>query len=515
VNGAEAVLRAAVDAGVDTCFANPGTTEMPFVAAMDSTPGLRSVLCLFEGVCTGAADGYARMTGVPAMTLLHLGPGFANGIANLHNARRAHTPVVNLIGEHATWHRAADPPLNSDIDALTSVACTRTDRFDTPGELAERFTELLEYATRPFAGPVAAIIPHDVQLATVTARERPPRTVEQPQLISADSIEEAAQGLRDGHAALILGGDALSEKGLDAAARIVATTDVAVFGGGFPACAERGEGRLAPRRLPYFPEHAAAALGAFQTIVLVGEPAPVAFFGYEGHPGRLVRDDQRLISLAGPTDPAGLALEALADELGARQTPRPESTSAPLTAPTGAITAQSLAEAIAYVQPADAIIVDEGATSTGELYFRRSARSRPHTYLTITGGAIGFGMPCATGAAIGGGGRRVLSIQADGSAMYTVQALWTQAREGCDVTTVICDNGAYRILGYELTRAGVVPGPRAESMVSLAPALDWVALADGMGVPAVAVEDVESLMTEVTRANGEPGPRLIHARMSG
>jgi acetolactate synthase I/II/III large subunit len=515
VNGAETVLKAAVDAGIDTCFANPGTTEMPFVAAMDSTPGLRSVLCLFEGVCTGAADGYARMTGAPAMTLMHLGPGFANGIANLHNARRAHSPVVNLIGEHPTWHQAADPPLNSDIDALTSAACTRSDRLEAAGELGERFADLLEFARQPFAGPVAAIIPHDVQLATIADRAYGPRTVELAEEVSVDSVEEAAQGVRGGHAVLILGGDALSEKGLDAAARIAASTDVAIFGGGFPARAERGGGRFAPRRLPYFPEHAAAALGAFKTIVLVGEPVPVSFFGWPGHPSRLVRDDQRVIELAGPTDRAGLALEALADELGGPSSPRAEAKPAPLIPPTGAITAKSLAEAIAYVQPADAIVVDEGATSTGELYFRRSACSRPHTYLTLTGGAIGFGMPCATGAAIAGGGRRVLSIQADGSAMYTVQALWTQAREGCDVTTVICDNAAYRILGIELDRAGVVAGAKAAGMVTLVPALDWVALARGMSVPAIAVDDVESLMTAVTRANGEPGPQLIQARMTG
>ena len=118
MNGAESLIRTAIAAGVEVCFANPGTTEMPLVLAIDAIPGIRAILGLFEGVCTGAADGYARMAGKPAFTLLHMGPGFANGIANLHNARRARSPVVNLIGDHATWHLEADAPLTSDIVSL-------------------------------------------------------------------------------------------------------------------------------------------------------------------------------------------------------------------------------------------------------------------------------------------------------------------------------------------------------------------------------------------------------------
>jgi acetolactate synthase-1/2/3 large subunit len=515
VNGAELVLTAAVESGITTCFANPGTTEMPFVAAMDSTPGLRSVLCLFEGVCTGAADGYARIAGTPASTLLHLGPGFANGIANLHNARRAHSPVLNIIGEHATWHREADPPLNSDIDALASAVCTKITRFEATATLADQLAELLDFVGRPYAGPVAAIIPHDLQLDEIPDTAQRSRAAELPEPVSQELVDEAAAALVAGHAALLLGGDAMTEQGLVAAARIVAATDAAVFVGGFPATAERGMGRLSPRRLPYFPEHAAAALGEFKSIVLVGEPVPVAFFGYPGLPGRFVREDQQLIELAPPTGPAQRALQALADQLGGRvkSTAGPEVSA--LTPPTGGITPKTLSEAVACVLPTNAIVVDEGATSTGDLYYRRSARSLPHTYLTITGGAIGFGMPCATGAAIAGEGRRVVSIQADGSAMYTLQALWTQGRESLDVTTVICDNASYRILGIELDRAGITAGPKARDMVSLAPALDWVAMARGMGVPAAVADDVESLMTAMTRANAEPGPQLIQARMTG
>jgi len=514
LNGAETVLRAAVDAGITTCFANPGTTEMPLVAAMDSTPGLRSVLCLFEGVCTGAADGYARIAGVPALTVLHLGPGLANGIANLHNARRAHTPVLNLIGEHATWHRDADPPLNSDIEALAATVCGRVTRLSEPTGLIDQFADLLAFVRHPFAGPTTAIVPHDLQLADIPDGRLPEQLVESRETVSADLVDQAAAAVKGGGAVLILGGDALTERGLAAAARIIAATDVVVYGGGFPARVERGKGRLSPRRLPYFPEHAAAALARFKAVVLVGEPEPVSFFGYAGHPGRFVRDDQQMITLAGPTGPAEAYVEALADHLGAPVDVTPPAPRGPAqTPPTGPITPQTLAEAIAWVQPEGAIVVDEGATSTGEFYFRSAAHSAPHTYLTITGGAIGFGMPCATGAAIAGGGRRVLSLQADGSAMYTLQALWTQAREGCDVTTVICDNAAYRILGVELDRAGVSAGPTAASMVSLMPRLDWVSLARGMAVPAVAVDDVASLIAAVSRSIAEPGPMLIQARM--
>jgi acetolactate synthase I/II/III large subunit len=515
LNGAETVLRAAVEAGITTCFANPGTTEMPFVAAMDHTPGLRSVLCLFEGVCTGAADGYARIAGLPAMTLLHLGPGFANGIANLHNARRANTPVLNIIGEHPTWHRDQDPPLNSDIESLTGAVCTQTRRLNTAGGLVEELGDLLAVSRRPSAGPTAAIIPHDVQLAEIPGWPGPTVHYERDQEVSGDLVDSAAAAVRSGNTALILGGDALSEKGLAAAARIVAAANVLVFAGSFPARAERGQGRMSPRRIPYFPERAIAALERFDTIVLIGERTPVAFFGWPGYPSRLIREDQRLIALADPTGPAQCAIEALADQLGGPVKTNSSREVHSLTPPAGKITAQTLSEAIAYVQPADAIVVDEGATSTGELYYRLGASSRPHTYLTLTGGSIGFGMPCATGAAIAGSGRRVLSIQADGSAMYTLQALWTQVREGCDVTTVICDNAAYRILGIELDRASVAAGPRARDMVSLAPQLDWVSLARGMGVPSVAVDDTEALMAAVVRANSEPGPQLIQARMSG
>jgi acetolactate synthase I/II/III large subunit len=295
----------------------------------------------------------------------------------------------------------------------------------------------------------------------------------------------------------------------------VSATGVAAFTGGFPARVDRGRRRYSPQRLPYFPEHAAATLARFSTVVLIGELEPVSFFGYPGRPGRLVRPDQPLITLVGPTGPAQAALEALAEQLGAPRAARTRASSArPPLPSTGAITPQALAEAIAWVQPANAIVVDEGATSTGGWYYRRSAHSASHTYLTITGGAISFGMPCATGAAIAGRGRRVLSLQADGSAMYTLQALWTQARESCDVTTVICDNGAYRILGVELDRAGITAGPRSKDMVSLIPRLDWVSLAQGLGVPAVAVDEVASLVTALSRSIAEPGPMLIQARMA-
>src|SRR5437764_11877684 len=141
MNGAQALIRTLVDCGVDVCFTNPGTSEMHFVAALDAVPEMRGVLGLFEGVVTGAADGYGRMADRPAATLLHLGPGLGNGLANLHNARRARTPVVNIVGDHATWHRAADPPLASDIAALAGVVsdwvrCNRT-AADLPGDTAE------------------------------------------------------------------------------------------------------------------------------------------------------------------------------------------------------------------------------------------------------------------------------------------------------------------------------------------------------------------------------------------
>jgi acetolactate synthase-1/2/3 large subunit len=510
MNGAEAILRTAKAAGVEVCFANPGTTEMHIVGALDAVPEIRPVLGLFEGVCTGAADGYARMTARPALTLLHLGPGFANGIANLHNARRANSPVVNLVGDHATWHLAADAPLTSDIESLARpVGWVR--QAGVRSQVTTDFLDAVDAATGAHPGVATLIVPQDVTWEDGSG-PAPPRSRRRFPPIEARAIDEAARALGAGHAAvLFLGGQALGERGLSAAAQIGARTGCRIFHETFVARLERGGGLPGFTRLPYFPEQASAALADAGAVVLAGTRAPVAFFGYPDLPSRLVPEACAVTSLVSAGEDVEQALEALAERLGGGGRGRAVAVQRPAP-PTGRLTAETFAQAIASLQPEGAIVVDEAATS-GILYFDLAAAAPRHSLLTLTGGAIGQGLPCAVGAAIACPGRRVIALQADGSGMFTLQALWTMARESLDVTVVVCANRRYRILQLELARAGVhEPGRKALSLTELSPpVLEWTALAQGMGVPATSVDTAEGLAQALRRSLAEPGPTLIEA----
>ncbi len=510
MNGAESLMRTARSAGVEVCFANPGTTEMPLVGALDSVPGVRAILGLFEGVCTGAADGYGRMADRPALTLLHLGPGFANGIANLHNARRARSPVVNLVGDHATWHRAHDAPLTSDITSLAQPvsAWVRTTRSAV--ELAADFAEAFAVASSPPGRVATLIAPADCQweAANGPAPLKKPSAAAVPE---ASRVEAAAARLREGRApALLLGGRALRETGLRAAARVAAACGARLICETFPARLERGVGLPRVERLPYFPEQAVEALAQVDPLVRAGARDPVAFFGYPGGPGRLAPHDEAVVVLAEAEEDVETALGALADAMEAPAQPPASPPPARPAPPAGPLDPAVLGAALVATQPEGAIVVDEGATS-GLPYFLAAEAAPPHSYLALTGGAIGQGLPCAVGAAVACPERKVIALQADGSGLYTLQALWTQAREGLDVVTVLCANRSYRILRIELARAGVSePGPAAQSLTDLSkPVIDWVELAQGMGVPATRVETGEALAVELRRAFAEPGPRLL------
>jgi acetolactate synthase-1/2/3 large subunit len=511
VNGAEALMRTAVAAGVDLCLANPGTTEMPLVAALDAVPGVRAVLGLFEGVCTGAADGYARMSERPALTLLHLGPGFANGIANLHNARRARVPIVNLIGDHATWHVGADAPLTSDIVSLARPVSgwVRTSR--DAKALAGDFASALAASLGPPGQVASLIVPEDCQWDPA---ERPATPHPVPGWAEPDeaAVAEVAETLGSAApSALLLGGRALGERGLRAAARIQAITGCRVLHETFCARIERGGDLPAFERLPYFPEQAGEALASLERLVLAGARDPVAFFGYPGVPSRLAPEHARVLELVPEgVDPA-LALETLADRLGAAAV-APASNLQRADPPSGELTVGSLGQALAALQPEHAIVMDEGATS-GLAYFALAAGAPRHSLLSLTGGAIGQGLPCAVGAALACPDRKVIAFQADGSGMYTLQALWTMAREALDVVTVICANRAYRILQVELGRAGIAePGPQALALTDLShPELDWVSLAKGLGVSGRRVESADQFSDALARALAEPGPSLIEA----
>ncbi|MCZ2818420.1 acetolactate synthase large subunit [Modestobacter sp. VKM Ac-2984] len=509
MNGAQAVIRTLVDGGVDVCFANPGTSEMHFVAALDDVPEMRAVLTLFEGVATGAADGYARMTGSPAATLLHLGPGLGNGIANLHNARRARTPLVNVVGDHALTHKGLDAPLESDIDALAGTVSGWVRRSLATSQVGADTADAIA-AAREWPGQVATLVlPADVSWTEGGSVSLPRGPRSAPRV--PDSEVEVIAGLLGPSTMLFLGGDAVLEPGLRAAAQVAAGTGTRLLSQRSPARMQRGAGLPDVLKLPYPPEGARKQLDGVQHLVLVGAAEPVAFFGYPGMDGRLVPEGCTVHVLTTPGEDGVAALQALAQLAAPDAVPQLAEARRP-DLPTGELDIQAMAEVVGALLPERAIVVDEALTS-GYFLPMATVGAPAHDWLTLTGGAIGQGMPVAVGAAVACPDRPVISLQADGSAMYTIQALWTQAREGLDVTTVICDNSAYAILAGELESVGAASGgERAGKLLDLGgPALDFVALATGMGVPATRARTAEELAEQFRAALTEPGPHLIDA----
>lgn len=511
MNGAQSLLRTLVDNDVDVCFTNPGTSEMHFVAALDGEPRMRAVLGLFEGVVTGAADGYARMTGRPAATLLHLGPGLGNGIANLHNARRAHIPMVNIVGDHATYHKPLDAPLESDIETLAANVSGWIRRSGRTTTLCADAAAAVVAARTPPGEIATLILPADVSW---TEGGRPVGRQEVPNALSpgAEALTLAAKILRsDEPVAFLVGDDVVRDDAtLALVDAIAAATNAKVLAEVFPTRLRRGAGLAPVERLGYLAEFATAQLAGLRHLILVGTASPVSFFAYPGRPSDLVPDGCQVHVLTDRAESGPEAIAALAEDLGVDASgARPVPESRPQR-PTGALTGQTLAEAVGAVLPEGAIVVDEAQTG-GIWAAPATAGCPPHDWLTLTGGAIGFGMPVATGAAVAAPDRPVINLQADGSAMYTLQSLWTQAREGLDVTTVIFANRSYAILNLELSRVGVAePGPVAQSMLDLThPDLDFVAFAQGMGVPAERPADGEGLTAALERAIAEPGPHLI------
>jgi acetolactate synthase I/II/III large subunit len=510
VNGAQALIASLVGAGVDVCFMNPGTSEMHFVAALDSVPQMRGVLALFEGVATGAADGYARIAGRPAAVLLHLGPGLANGLANLHNARRAGSPVLIIVGAHATGHVRYDAPLQSDIEALARTVSGWVHTSGTTRDLARDAMRAVAAARR---GQIATLIlPADVSWSDGGALAPARPTAEHLSLTIVDDIQIASvTGLLSPQAMLFLGGQALSEPGLRAASRISAATGTRLLAETFPARMERGAGLPAVDRLAYLAEQAEDQLAGAGHLILAGARSPVSFFAYPGLASDLVPAGCSVTVLAERDQDAVAALEQLAD-LVAAGTPPVLAAPAVRPAEPGPLTAISLANTIAASLPEDAIIADEANTSGFALPTALTGAAR-HSLLTLTGGAIGQGLPAATGAAVAAPDRPVLCLEADGSSLYTIQALWTQAREQLDVTTVLINNAAYALLRMELARtAAGQAGERAARMLDLSgPTPDFTAISTGLGVPAVRVTTAEDLDRELRRAYAEPGPHLIEA----
>ncbi len=512
MNGAQALIRTLAAGGVDACFANPGTSEMHFVATLDDVPEMRGVLGLFEGVVTGAADGYGRMANRPAATLLHLGPGLGNGIANLHNARRARTPIVNLVGDHATYHKQYDPPLESDIEALAGNVSGWTRRTDRPEDVAADAADAIAAAIGPPGQVASLILPADVTWLEA-GEPAPPPTLARPTPVADDTVSSIVAALRSGEpAALLLGGRALREPGLVAASRAAETAGAKLLAEMFPARLERGAGLPAVERLAYLAELAAMQLDGLAHLVVVDTAAPVSFFAYPDKPSSLVPEGCTVHTLAAGSDDVVGALEHLVDALGAT----PDAAALPAASrpdrPAGDLTAEKVASALGALLPEGAIVSDEGHTA-GIWISPATAGAPRHDWLTLTGGSIGQGLPVATGAAIACPDRPVVSIEADGSAMYTLQALWTQAREGLDVTTVLISNRSYAILNLELDRVGAEEaGPRAQRLLDLSePDLDFATLARGMGVEASVAETADDFTKQLERALGEPGPHLVEA----
>jgi len=515
MNGAKALIETLADCGIEYCIANPGTSEMHLVQALDSVPRMKSVLALFEGVCTGAADGIGRMTGKPAATLLHLGPGLANGIANLHNARRANSPMVNIVGNHPHYHVSFDAPLTSDIETLARNYSCWMKSCSTSASLAQDGADAFSASLRGHGGSkgqiATLIMGADAAWGESAGPVKPNPTPIRPK-VDEQAIGDITELLGNGEpSALLLEHHATTPAALEAAGRIAAKTGCRLLNGTFPARVDGGPGRVAVERLPYFPEQVLAATAGIEQLVLVGAEPPVSFFAYENVPGRLLPDGCALSRLSAVEEDSVDALERLAERLGAEkeQAQRFERRETP--APEGPLDTRNIVQAIAATMPEEAIVcTDSGGGNVAYPFCQNTA---PHSWLSLTGGAIGQGGPVATGAALACPDRPVLALLGDGGAAYTNQSFWTQAREGLNVTTLIFANRSYNILNVEYARLGITEaGEIAASLFNIGnPNIDWIKMAASLGVPGAKADTAEELTTLLKRNHQEPGPFVIEA----
>jgi acetolactate synthase-1/2/3 large subunit len=490
---------------------------MHFVAALDRNKEMRCVLGLFEGVVTGAADGYYRMLERPAATLLHLGPGLGNGIANLHNAKKAQSGILNIVGEHVTTHLRFNPPLAADIEGLARPVSAWVRTATDAGSITPLTVEAIAAVAGPPPAVATLILPGDAAWGVAEGRAAAARPVVQPRKrVGADVIDKAARLLRSGEPTLvILGGPALKGPALDRAGQIAGRTACRIATQFFSARMERGAGRVPLERIPYAVDQALTMLKPFRHIVTVCTDEPIAFFAYPNKPSRLKPDDCDVLELCTMRDDCEQALADLAEAVGAKDANRLVQPAAERRRPSGALNPENLAQALLATMPEGSILVDESVT-TGRESFGVTAGAAPHDNLQNMGGSIGFGTPVSTGAAIACPDRPVLCVVGDGSAMYTIQSLWTQVREGLNVTTIVCANRSYQILKNEFKAVGAgVPGSNALSMLDIDnPTLDFVALAKGMGMSATKVASAEDLCRAIERGFAAQGPCLIEAQLS-
>src|SRR5262245_57497928 len=517
MNGAESLVHTLVNEGVNVCFTNPGTAEMHFVAALDRIPGIRCVLGLFEGVVTGAADGYYRVAGKPASTLLHLGPGLGNGLANLHNAKKANSGIVNIVGDHATYHLKYDAPLTSDIEGVARPMSHWVRKARTSMSVSADAAAAIGVA-RQAPGKIATLIlPADTAWGAaeqvVCAPASAPRMP-----VSADAVTLAAKALScsGSSACLLLGDVGVRGRALELAGRIAAKTGCVISSEFNSSRLERGAGRVQLMRVPYVVEHATKMFEKTTHLVLAGAKSPVAFFAYPNSPSLMVPPSCDVVQLATIEQDVDAALEALASELGALNTPPARVAELSRSAlPTGPITPEGVGALLGALLPENAIVVDE-SVSSGRGFGSATAGASPHDWLSVMGGSIGFGLPCATGAAVAAPDRKVILLEGDGSAMYTVQALWTMVRNQLDVTILVFANRRYQILLGELADVGLgKPGQNAYDMLTIGrPDLDWVSIAKGQGMEAGRATTLEELAKEFKRAIASSGPYLIEAMIN-
>jgi acetolactate synthase-1/2/3 large subunit len=510
VTGAELLVRTLLGSGVNTCFTNPGTSEMHFVAALDRVDGMRCVLALFEGVAAGAADGYARMLDRPASTLLHLGPGLANATASLHNAHRALSPIVNIVGDHAMAHRRLDPPLNADIETLASVYSSWIATIGSPDRTGAEAAMAVAESRRPPGCISTLVLPADCAWTDTDAPVAPPLVAAARTKVDDRRVHAAADGLRRGRAALILNGPLLREEPLELCGRIAAATGAELLAPTQVPRVQRGAGRVFVDRIPYVIDAALKRLQHIERAVLVNARQPVAFFAYPNKPGLLLPPGCEVTTLATPEEDGVDAVERLAEVLAAKKAEPTCEVYAPPDRPSGPITLPGIAAVIARAIPDGGIVIDESITS-GRALMPTTRTSRPHDWLTNPGGSIGTGLPLAIGAAVACPDKKVICLESDGSGMYTVQGLWTMARERLNVVTVLFNNRSYEILKGEFNYVGAgVAGAKATDMLEIGrPDLNWVALANAQGVAAARVNSLDALASELESAMAEHLPRLI------
>jgi acetolactate synthase I/II/III large subunit len=514
MNGAESLVATLVDQGVDICFANPGTSEMHFLKALEN-PKMRSVLCLFEGVCTGAADGYYRMKESPASTLLHLGPGLANGLANIHNAKRASSGMVNIVGEHSASHLKYDPPLTSDIEGLARPLSHWVRRVESPRAVAWDVAAAVEKANEHPGQIATLILPGDTSWQDAGELAQQPRVHTKAKTPDAARIEHIAQVLRSGEPTLmILAGRSTRGRAVELAGKIKAATGCRLATQFFTSRIERGAGRVTLERIPYAVGLAVDYLKGFKHIITVETTEPIAFFSYPDKPSLLKSPGTSVHSLIEIGEDGAAGLDMLVEALGANNAQAVIQQRSDAAVPTGALTPATIAQALAAALPENCILVDESLT-TGRETMGLTVGAAPHDLINNMGGSIGYGTPVATGAALACPDRRVFCMVGDGSAMYTIQSLWTQAREGLNITTIIFANNSYAILKAEYANMGAgAPGARALAMIDIdRPRIDWLAMAKSMGVPAIAVETADAFHKAMADSVNEPGPCLIEVRL--